>query len=77
MNSTKTGPMTERAAKKDPYDHTGTQRAQAMRQRIKAARGTRLDVPVNGVELAKLDRLVAKGFAASRAEAVRRLINEA
>lgn len=60
--------------KKNPYDKTSARRQSLYLEKLAETGGRSVRIDLEGSDLAKLDSLVANGFAPSRAEAIRRLI---
>lgn len=65
------------AEKKDPYDKTSTKRQGAHLERLAAGQGKRTVIDLDGDRVAKLDALVAAGYGSSKAEVIRRALDEA
>lgn len=66
--------MTDR---KNPYDKTSTKRQGAHLDRLAASKGKRTVIDLDGEHLAKLDALVSSGYGVSKADVIRRALDDA
>lgn len=76
----KSKPQTTEAPAKKPkadFDHTITQRATRLRERVREAGGRRITVSLDETRSKELIELVEKGYSRTEADAVRRAIADA